>query len=242
MSALAVSCMTTSSLPWFMDLTLQAPLPYCSLYHVTLLPSPVTSTTVCCFCFGSVSSFFVVLFLHWSPVAYWAPSDLGSSSSSVLPLEQNGYMYMYSWVPSLSTWNYHIVNWVYLSTKLEKDMATHSRILAWRIPGTGESGGLPSVGSHRVGHDWSDLACTHALEKDMATHSRILAWRIPGTGESGGLPSVGSHRVGHDWSDLAAAVQEESGGEGGGRRDRDGDACKSVADSCQCITKTTTIL
>ena len=37
-------------------------------------------------------------------------------------------------------------------------MATHSSILAWRIPGTGEPGGLPSMGSHRVGHDWSDLA------------------------------------------------------------------------------------
>ena len=37
-------------------------------------------------------------------------------------------------------------------------MAAHSSILAWRIPGMGEPGGLPSVGSHRVGHDWSDLA------------------------------------------------------------------------------------
>ena len=36
---------------------------------------------------------------------------------------------------------------------LEKEMATHSSILAWRIPGTGELGGLPSMGSHRVGHD-----------------------------------------------------------------------------------------
>ena len=36
---------------------------------------------------------------------------------------------------------------------LEKEMATHSGVLAWRIPGTGEPGGLPSVGSHRVGHD-----------------------------------------------------------------------------------------
>ena len=40
---------------------------------------------------------------------------------------------------------------------LEKEMAIHSSILAWRIPGTRESGGLPSMGSHRVGHDWSDL-------------------------------------------------------------------------------------
>ena len=41
---------------------------------------------------------------------------------------------------------------------LEKEMKTHSSVLAWRIPGTGEPGGLPSMGSHRVRHDWSDLA------------------------------------------------------------------------------------
>ena len=41
---------------------------------------------------------------------------------------------------------------------LEKEMATHSSVLAWRIPGMGEPGGLPSLGSHRVRHDWSNLA------------------------------------------------------------------------------------
>ena len=45
---------------------------------------------------------------------------------------------------------------------LEKEMATHSSVLAWRTPGTGEPGGLPSMGSHRVGHDWSDLAAAAA--------------------------------------------------------------------------------
>ena len=45
---------------------------------------------------------------------------------------------------------------------LEKEMATHSSVLAWRIPGPGESDGLLSVGSHRVGHDWSDLAAAAA--------------------------------------------------------------------------------
>ena len=48
------------------------------------------------------------------------------------------------------------------SHALEKEMATHSSVLAWRIPGTGESGGLPSMGSHRVGHNWSDLAAAAA--------------------------------------------------------------------------------
>ena len=46
-------------------------------------------------------------------------------------------------------------------------MATHSSILAWRIPGTGEPGGLPSMGSHRVRHDWSDLAAAAAALKAM---------------------------------------------------------------------------
>ena len=55
---------------------------------------------------------------------------------------------------------------------LEKEMATHSSVLAWRIPGMGEPGGLPSVGSHRVGHDLSNLAAAGA-------HSAICpAFRI----------------------------------------------------------------
>ena len=45
---------------------------------------------------------------------------------------------------------------------VEKEMATHSSILAWRIPGMEEPGGLPSMGLHRVGHDWSDLAAAAA--------------------------------------------------------------------------------
>ena len=56
---------------------------------------------------------------------------------------------------------YSIDEWIfkmYLCIQLEKEMATHSSVLAWRIPGTGEPGGLPSMGLHRVGDDWSDLA------------------------------------------------------------------------------------
>ena len=45
---------------------------------------------------------------------------------------------------------------------LEKEMATHSSVLAWRIPGTAEPGGLPSMGSHRVGHGWRDSAAAAA--------------------------------------------------------------------------------
>ena len=63
---------------------------------------------------------------------------------------------------------------------LEEGMATHSNILAWRIPQTGEPGGLQSIGSQRVGQE-------DPLKKGMANHSSILAWRIPQTGECGVL-------------------------------------------------------
>ena len=93
MFTLAIYCLTTSNLPWFMDLTFQVPMQYYSLQHQTLLPSPDTSTTRRCFHFGSASSFFLELFLHSSPVAYWAPTDLGSPSFSVLLL---CHLYSYS--------------------------------------------------------------------------------------------------------------------------------------------------
>ena len=80
MFTLALSSLTTSNLPWFMDLTFQVPTQYCFLQHWTLLPPPVTSTAGYCFCFGFLSSFFLELFLHCSPVTYWAPTDLESSS------------------------------------------------------------------------------------------------------------------------------------------------------------------
>ena len=55
---------------------------------------------------------------------------------------------------------------------LEKEMATHSTVLAWRIPGMGEPGGLLFIGSHRVGHNWSDLAAAAAA----ATLKVISLW------------------------------------------------------------------
>ena len=79
---------------------------------------------------------------------------------------------------------------------LEKDMATHCSILAWRIPWTEEPGGLQHMGLHRVGHVvaqlvknlpamWGTwvraLGWEDPLEKGKATHSGILAWRIPWT-------------------------------------------------------------
>ena len=84
-----------------MDLRFQVPMQHCSLYHCTLLPSPVTSTTGWCFCFGSISSFFLELFLHSSPVAYGAPNDLGSSS-----FYMNSTLELYTWTsPDGQYWN-----------------------------------------------------------------------------------------------------------------------------------------
>ena len=57
---------------------------------------------------------------------------------------------------------------------LEKEMATHSSVLAWRIPGTGEPSGLPSMGSHRVGYDWSDLAAAEQHYSSCSAKNRIL--------------------------------------------------------------------
>ena len=71
-------------------------------------------------------------------------------------------------------------------------MATRSSVLAWRIPGMGESGGLLSMGLHRVGHDWSDLAAAAAislsvqsskLRKSLASRGHKLFFDLPSCGE-----------------------------------------------------------
>ena len=61
---------------------------------------------------------------------------------------------------------------------LEKEMATHSSVLAWRIPGTGEPGGLPSMGSHRVGHEWSDLAAAAAVLRHCCVRLFVTPWTV----------------------------------------------------------------
>ena len=65
---------------------------------------------------------------------------------------------------------------------LEKEMTTHSSVLAWRIPGTGEPGGLQCMGSHRVGHDRSDLAVAAVAEgirsRISEAKNRSVSWKI----------------------------------------------------------------
>ena len=87
------------------------------------------------------------------------------------------------------------------SAYLEKETATYSSSLAWKIPWTEEPGRLQSMASWKSQTLLNDFTFTfhfHALEEEMATHSSVLAWRIPGTVEPGGLLSMGSHRVGQD--------------------------------------------
>ena len=77
-------------------------------------------------------------------------------------------------------------------------MATHSSTLAWKIPWMEEPGKPQSIGSLKLGHNFTFTFHFHASEKEMATHSSVLAWRILGKREPGGLLSMGSHRVKHD--------------------------------------------
>ena len=86
---------------------------------------------------------------------------------------------------------------------LEKEMATHSSVLAWRIPGTGEPGGLPSMGSHRVRHDWGDPAAAAAAAACpdwsrlnlSAPGASFVHWTLPRTAAPGHQGS-GGHPLG----------------------------------------------
>ena len=82
MFTLTISCLTSSNLPWFMDLTFQVAMQYCSLQYQTLLSSPDIPNWASLH-FGSATSFFLellVVVLCFTPVAYWRPSELGDSS------------------------------------------------------------------------------------------------------------------------------------------------------------------
>ena len=119
-----------------------------------------------------ISTFFWVLETHvWNTVA-----------PSLLYREGNGTPLQYSCLENpmdggawWATVHGAAKSWTRLSDftftfhfhALEKEMATHSSVLAWRIPGMGESGGLPSMGLHRVWHNWSDLAAVAILIIDV---------------------------------------------------------------------------
>ena len=113
------------------------------------------------------------------------PMDRGAWWAAVLGVSKS-----WTWLKRLST-----------HAALEKEMATHSSILAWRIPGIEEPHGLPSVGSHRVRHDWSDLARMQHWRRKWQPTPVFLS------GESQGQRSlVGCHLWGRTESDTTEAT------------------------------------
>ena len=90
--------------------------------------------------------------LHLGSGLIWSKDLCWSNLVAFIPWDHPGL----GWALSEFTFTFHC-------HALEKEMATHSSVLAWRTPGMGEPGGLLSMGSHRVGHDWSDLAAAARL-------------------------------------------------------------------------------
>ena len=88
----------------------------------------------------------------WKPTPVFLPWESQGRGSLVGLLSMGSHRVGHNWSDLAAA----------AAAALEKEMATHSSVLAWRIPRTGEPGGLLSVGSHRVGHDWSDLAAAAA--------------------------------------------------------------------------------
>ena len=117
---------------------------------------------------------------------------------------------------------------------LEKEMATHSSILAWRIPRMEEHGRLQSMGSQRVGHDWSDLAAawTVTLKKiwKNGIETCIISCMKRVT-SPGSMQDTGCLGLVH-WDDPEGWYGEEVGG-----GFRMGNTCTPVADSCWCMAK-----
>ena len=89
----------------------------------------------------------------------WGPKQYSCLEN---PLDRGAWWAAVHWVEKKQTQILSDFTFRFHFHALEKEMATHSSVLAWRIPGMAEPSGLPSMGSHRVGHDWSDLAAAAA--------------------------------------------------------------------------------
>ena len=111
-----------------------------------------------------VMSFLILYLLVPFRRRQWHPTPV------LLPENSHGWRSLVGCSP-WGCWELDTTQWLHFHFHaLEKEMATHSSVLAWRFPGMGEPGGLPSMGSHRVGHYWSDLAAA-AAAVPFALHS-----------------------------------------------------------------------
>ena len=133
---------------------------YIILYYIILYYIKGTEYSSLCYtidpCWLSTTFLTLKFDLTWYTHGWFFPN---SSAVKSLPAKQE------TQIRSLGTEN-----------PLGKGMATHSSILAWRIPWAEEPGGLPSIGSQRVGHDWSNLACMHACTHGCGepTHTKSI--------------------------------------------------------------------
>ena len=116
----------------------------------------------------SVTSFYLHLMcvIYGNPLQYSClanPMDGGAWWAAVYGVARSQ-----TWLSNFTfTFHFHA---------LEKEMATHPSVLAWRIPRTGEPGGLPSMGSHRARHDWSDLAAAMCVIYNDVNELHIHCW------------------------------------------------------------------
>ena len=131
-----------------------------------------------------------VVWIHWrrrwgTPLQYSClenPMDGGAWWAAV-----HGVAKSRTWLSDfIFTFHFHA---------LEKEMATHSNVLAWRISGTGEPGGLPSLGSHRVGHDWSGLAAAAAVGEAKDAVKHLTSTRKTPTTKNDPAPNVNSATI-----------------------------------------------
>ena len=136
---------------------------YCSLQHWTLLLSPVTSTAVYRFCFGSIPSFSLELFLYWCPVAYWAPTDLGSSSFNILSF---CFFILFWTLPSLTPLPYNVCqrNWV-LAAAVAKSLQS-CLTLCDPINGSPPGSAIPGILQERT------------LERVAISFSKAWKWKL----------------------------------------------------------------
>ena len=160
---------------------------------------------------GNLPSSLALQFALWEPLMWLCTIGIIGLSMG----EGNGNPLQYSWLENpkdRGAWwaAVHGVakSWTRLSDftltfhlhALEKEMATHSSVLAWRIPGIAEPGGLLSMGSHRVRHDWSTLAAAAGRAQPLWIWLPHLLWRVSSnTMWPKGLVTISVSNVAQQW-------------------------------------------